>query len=177
MTQQSIVTHRLELLSLSADFIDAALAGHRAEAERLAGLTLPNEWPDEPDARFLRIRLGQLHTQPDWQEWLVRAIALKNGDRTMVGHIGFHGPPEVIGRAEMGYTVFPEFRRRGYAIEAAEALMEWARARHEITRFFVAISPDNSPSLAMAAKLGFARVGEQIDADDGLEYVFELSAP
>ena len=74
----------------------------------------------------------------------------------------------------MGYTVLPEYRSRGYAAEAALAMMEWARARHDIERFYLAISPDNSPSLAMAAKLGFTRSGDQMDQEDGLEYVFEL---
>lgn len=94
----------------------------------------------------------------------------------MIGHAGFHGPPEVIGRAEIGYTVMPEFRRRGFAQEAADGLMRWARREHGIERFFVSISPENAASLAMAARMGFKKVGEQIDEEDGLEYVFELVA-
>ena len=100
---------------------------------------------------------------------VVRAIG-----RPMAGHIGFHGPPDVVGRAEMGYTVFPPFRRQGYAMEAAKAMMEWARGRHGVTRFYLSISPENEASLAIAAKLGFRQVGEQIDEEDGLEIVFEL---
>jgi RimJ/RimL family protein N-acetyltransferase len=92
----------------------------------------------------------------------------------MVGHIGFHGPPQTIGRAELGYSVVPDHRRRGYAIESARAMMDWAALEHETRSFFVSIAPDNAPSLALATKLGFARVGEQIDEEDGLEYVFEL---
>jgi len=92
----------------------------------------------------------------------------------MAGYIGFHGPPHVIGRAEMGYTVRPKFLRQGYATEAAKAMIEWARLQHGVTRFYLSIAPDNEASLAMAAKLGFTQVGEQIDEEDGLELVFEL---
>jgi len=74
----------------------------------------------------------------------------------------------------MGYTVLPRFRRQGYAVEAAKAMMEWARIRHRLTRFYLSIGPDNAASLAMAGKLGFRQVGEQIDEEDGLELVFEL---
>jgi ribosomal-protein-alanine N-acetyltransferase len=95
----------------------------------------------------------------------------------MIGHIGFHGPPETIGRAELGYSVMPDHRRRGYAIEAARSLMDWAAREHDVTSFFVSIAPDNAASLALAAKLGFAQVGEQIDEQDGLGYVFELVRP
>jgi RimJ/RimL family protein N-acetyltransferase len=53
-------------------------------------------------------------------------------------------------------------------------MMRWALGGHGITRFRVSIAPDNAPSLALAAKLGFQRTGEQMDPEDGLEYVFEL---
>jgi RimJ/RimL family protein N-acetyltransferase len=46
---------------------------------------------------------------------------------------------------------------------------------HAINRFLVSISPDNEPSLALAEKMGFQRIGEQMDPEDGLEYVFELN--
>lgn len=160
---------------MSASFIEAVLAGHTAEAEAAGDFTLSCDWPDEHDARFLRLRLEQMQRDPRTQQWLVRAMVLPTAERPMIGHIGFHGPPEVIGRAELGYTVMPAFRRRGYAVEAAEAMMEWARTAHQVERFFVSISPDNGPSLAMAAKMGFTQVGEQMDDEDGLEYVFELA--
>lgn len=169
-----IQTHRLDLVSLSPDAIDAALAGRREETEALAGLRLPDDWPDERAARFLRMRLDQLRSDPEWQEWLARAMVLRTNTRPMAGYIGFHGPPDVIGRAEMGYAVLPHWRRRGYAMEATKALMDWARLHHGVARFFLSVAPDNGPSLAMAAKLGFRQVGEQIDEEDGLELVFEL---
>ena len=38
----------------------------------------------------------------------------------------------------------------------------------------VSIRPDNSPSLGLAAQLGFVRIGHHIDEVDGWEDVFEL---
>lgn len=174
MTVPSIHTARLDLISMSPAFIDALLAGRRDEAESEAGLILPDAWPDEDDVAFLRLRLDQMGKDPASQEWLARAMVLRTTGRRMVGYAGFHGPPEQIGRAELGYSVMPEVQRRGYATEAAEALMDWARRQHGVDRFFVSIGPDNAPSLAMAAKMGFTKIGEQIDEVDGLEYVFEL---
>ena len=174
MAVPPIRTERLDLVALSPAVLDAILAGRRGEAERLAGFLLPEDWPDEHDARFLQLRLGQLSSNPEWQEWLARAMVLRTPGRPMAGHIGFHGPPSVVGRAEMGYTVLQAFRRKGYATEAATAMIGWARAQHEVMRFYLSIAPDNDVSLAMAAKLGFRKVGEQIDEEDGLEFVFEL---
>ncbi len=174
MNVPAIRTARLELVSLSPAFIEALLAGQCAGADTEAGLILADGWPDEHDSRFLRRRLEQMRQDPESQQWLARAIVLRGPERLMIGHVGFHGLAETVGRAEMGYTVMPKFRRQGYAVEAAEGMMEWARREHGIKRFFVAIGPDNRPSLAMAAKMGFTKIGEQMDEEDGLEFVFEL---
>jgi ribosomal-protein-alanine N-acetyltransferase len=174
MAVPPISSERLDLVSMSPHFISAVLAGRRAEAERLGQLCVVDNWPDEADSRFLRLRLEQMQADPSVQVWLARAMVLRDPARTMAGHIGFHGPPEQVGRAELGYTVFPDFRRRGLATEAATTMMKWAQLNHGVERFVVSISPDNAPSLAMATKLGFTQIGEQIDEVDGLELVFEL---
>ena len=77
------------------------------------------------------------------------------------------------GAAEFGYTVFPPYRRRGYAREASIALMDWARQTHGVTRFIVSIRPDNVASQALAASLGFVRIGSHLDEVDGLEDILE----
>jgi len=99
---------------------------------------------------------------------------LRRSDGAFIGNIGFHGKPNAMGQAELGYGVEPQYRRQGYASEAALALIDWARHEHGIQRFVVSVSPTNKPSLGMAAKLGFQRIGTQIDEIDGEEYVFEL---
>lgn len=173
MRLPSIITPRLELVSLGPPFLDALLAGRPFIAEGIGGLSLPRGWPDEHDRRFLELRLNQMNSDPDSQQWLVRAmVSRRDALRPMIGHIGFHGAPQE-GVVEMGYTVFAQYRRQGYAEEAVLEMMRWAHEEHGIGRFRVSISPDNAPSLALAAKLGFEQTGEQMDPEDGLEYVFE----
>jgi RimJ/RimL family protein N-acetyltransferase len=69
--------------------------------------------------------------------------------------------------------VFTPWRRQGYATEAAAAVMRWAAEQHGVTRFIAAVRPDNLPSQRVVAKLGFRKVGEQMDDIDGIEDVFE----
>jgi len=159
---------------MSPAFIEALLAGRPAEAEAIGGFRPPEGWPDPHDERFLRLRLRQMAEDPTVQPWLMRAMVPRNGERGMLGHIGFHGRPDGRGAAELGYTVLPPYRRRGYALEAALGLMDWARREHGVRLFRLSIAPDNAPSLAMAAKMGFRLAGEQMDEEDGLELVFEL---
>ena len=80
-----------------------------------------------------------------------------------------------VNRQRARYAVFPDFHGHGYAIEAAAALIGWARARHNVRRFIASIDPDNEASLAIVRRLGFVQTGEQWDDEDGLELVFELA--
>jgi [ribosomal protein S5]-alanine N-acetyltransferase len=171
-------TPRLDLVPMTPAFMEAVLAGRLAEAEDALGAELPPGPPDAAAHRFLTQRLAQLQKDPDVQRWLARAIVQRDGVRVMVGNVGFHGPPGVNAtdneRAlEIGYGILPEHQRQGYAIEAVEALIGWARTQG-VYHFIAAVAPDNEPSLAIIRKLGFVRTGEQIDPEDGLEHVFEL---
>ena len=123
--------------------IDAIVDG----AAQRAGLSVPEGWPDAHDDRFLRLRRAQ-------------RAAGRDGSST-------------AGALEVGYTIFEAYRGRGYATEAVAALIAWAGHEHGVLHFFAAVAPDNAPSLAVVARLGFVRSGEQWDDEDGLEHVFE----
>ena len=108
--------------------------------------------------------------------WYVYAIVLEG---RMIGHIGFHGPPGSNARkdpeaVEIGYTVFSDFRRKGYATEAVRALIGWTREQG-VERIIASIEPDNAPSLALVRRFGFREVGRHWDDEDGEELEFELS--
>ena len=164
-----IRTEQLELVPLDADSMEALLGG------RALRFAVPEDWPDEHDARFVRLRLRQLREQPERSEWPVYAIVLGG---SMVGHIGYHGPPGVNSRrdadaVEVGYTVFPEYRRQGLATEAVRAVIADTRGRG-IARVIASVAPDNEPSLALVRRLGFVEVGRHWDDEDGDELEFEL---
>lgn len=164
-----IRTERLELVPLGAASIEALLDG------RPLPFAVPADWPDEHDARFLRLRLRQLREHPERIRWPVYAIV---HDSELVGHIGYHGPPGVNARrdaeaVEVGYTIFPEHRRQGLATEAVRAVIADAQARG-IGRVVASVAPDNEPSLALVRRLGFVEVGRHWDEEDGDELELEL---
>ena len=174
-----ISTPRLDLVPMTPDFLRASLAGDLRQAEQIIGLLLPASWPEHRSAAERRLK--QLEKDPSLQPWLTRAMALRSRG-AMIGNIGFHDAPgadEIVeaisaGAVEFGYGVEPEFRRQGYAEEASRALMNWASTSHGVTNFIVSISPDNLASQALAAKLGFVRIGSHIDEVDGPEDILEL---
>lgn len=172
MPSDIVRTRRLELVSLGADCLSALLEDDATRAAEIAGVDAPEGWPGERDARWVNIRLGELRADAAIEPWLLRAMRI-HGERTMVGHIGFHGYPDASGVAELGYTVFEPYRRRGHATEAIRGLMHWASETHGVRRFRLSIAPHNAPSLALARKLDFVQTGSHIDEEDGLELIFE----
>jgi RimJ/RimL family protein N-acetyltransferase len=173
----SISSERLDLIPMTPAFLRASLSQNIHEAERELQISLPEEWPNQY-SELLSIRLKQLEEEPTLQPWLLGAMKLR-GKGFMVGHIGFHSAPGAdylrlfSSGVEFGFSVFPTFRRQGYAREAAVSLMQWARRTHDVTRFVMSIRPDNIPSQGLAEQLGFVRVGSHIDEVDGLEEILE----
>ncbi|MEA2499515.1 MAG: [ribosomal protein S5]-alanine N-acetyltransferase [Actinomycetota bacterium] len=175
MEVEPVVTERLEMVSLSPDVLTALLDGRRSEAETAMGLRFPEEWPGELMWLF-RLRIEQMHEDPSTQPWLLRAIVLRGSGGMVIGHINFHEPP-IDGAVEIGYTIEPAHRRRGYATEAVLGMFRWAEEAQPVQRFIASVSPDNAPSLGLISNLGFVQTGVQWDERDGEELVFELVWP
>lgn len=158
---------------MTPEFMHASLANERALAAGLVGAALPETWPGRT-ARTMRYRLAQLEQDPASLAWLLRAVVLRAPLRNVIGHIGFHAPPDRRGAVEVGYTIEAEYRRQGYAFEAVQALFGWAEREHDTHHFVASIAPSNVASLGLARKLGFVQTGSQWDEEDGEELVFEL---
>jgi ribosomal-protein-alanine N-acetyltransferase len=157
-------------------FLEAVLADRREEAAALLEIELPDEFPSQGERGFLGLRLRQMHEDARFQQWCPHAVVL---DGLMIGHAGFHGPPgsnsaQTADAVEYGYKIFVAWRGRGYATQAATMLMDLADEWAGIRRFVLSVSPDNEPSLAIVRKFGFVKTGEQMDEEDGLEWIFEL---
>jgi RimJ/RimL family protein N-acetyltransferase len=160
---------------IDPEVVRLLIRGDRPGAQKMAARTFPDEFPTADDlAGFLPIQLKRMEADPHRRDWMARLMISHQGE--VIGHCGFHGPPDAIGRAEIGYTVFEQFRGRGFATEAAQALTQWAFAQGE-ERVFASVSPDNAPSLAVIRHLGFVQVGSQEDEVDGLELVFAIERP
>ncbi|MDI3407926.1 GNAT family N-acetyltransferase [Streptomyces cavernicola] len=166
---------RVRLAELSGGAMSALLDGDLAGAARIAGVPLTEYFMTDPARWLWRFRLDQMAADPGGARWMVRQ-AVVGDEGLVVGHAGFHGPPDAAGMVEVGYSVAPDFRRRGYARATLAELLRRAAAEPEVTTVRAAIAPDNAASLATIAGFGFVEVGEQWDEEDGLELVFEVPA-
>jgi ribosomal-protein-alanine N-acetyltransferase len=134
----------------------AALPGDREEASRILGATLPPGWP-LPD--LLDVLPLQAATSPETESFGVW-VMIERDSGSVVGDIGFMGPPDETGSVEVGYSVIPDRRRRGYATEAARAIVEWALSQPGVQLIVAGCDRDNDPSIRTLERLGFHRTGE-----------------
>jgi ribosomal-protein-alanine N-acetyltransferase len=171
-----IQTPRLILRLMNEEVTTACLAGDLDSAALLLGVSIPNDLLHQPAG--LECGREELAMDPHYRPWSMRAIILSQ-TRTMVGLTRFHSRPDpeyLHGYArdavEVGYCIFTDYRRRGYATEAVRAFMRWAQSVFGTRRFIAAVSSDNQPSLRLIARFGFAQVGTEVDDHDGIELVF-----
>jgi [ribosomal protein S5]-alanine N-acetyltransferase len=151
----------------------AALAeGDLAGASSAAGVPLTSYFTT-PDAVWLwQLRIEDIAANPQNAEWIARA-AVAEPANVVVGHAGFHGPPDAAGMVEIGYSVDPAYRRQGYATAMLRELLARAAGEPDIKTVRATISPYNTASLATIAGFGFTGNGVQWDDEDGLELIFE----
>ena len=174
-SDETITSARLELPLLSLAQLDLIAAGDVQPVATELGAALSPEWLE--DVRWLAgLRANQLRERPQDRPWLLRPIVRREPGlpAEAIGYLNFHSAPDQHGMAEVGYTLLPAARGRGYAIEAVRAAFDWARRDHGVRRFRASVAPDNERSLNLIGKLGFVQIGEQWDERDGLELVFEL---
>jgi len=170
-------TERLNLVSLSISALRSFLSGDRAGAAGAGGFHVPADC-SLLGKKWVQHRIGLIEADSLQHPWMYRAMVRKT-DHLMVGFISFHHKapdPDLVEfspfAAELGYTVDSGFRRQGYAKESVKAMIDWAGREHGVSTFILSISPTNTASLALAGALGFTKVGERMDEDDGLEYTF-----
>jgi len=167
---------------MGVDVMRAIVDGRRDDAAEHLGFDIHADMFGEDGGaptHFLRM----LESDPSFAPWGPRAMVLAD-ENFAIGHIGFHTSPNrpylesYFGQGvEMGYTVFADYRRHGYASEAITALAGWANAEHDVENIVISVCVANAPSLALAKKLGFTKVGEHQDEIDGLEIVLSVSTP
>ena len=61
---------------------------------------------------------------------------------------------------EIGWTIFPRFRRRGIAREAARAALDHGFAKHDVKRVIAHVDAPNIASVRVCESLGMSLEGE-----------------
>jgi RimJ/RimL family protein N-acetyltransferase len=141
-------TERLVLREWRAADFDVLAAFYADEEvmKFLGGVMEPNDaW------RALAVLIGHWQLR-GYGVWAVE----RKTDGALVGRVGMihpHGWPGL----EVGWTLGRPYWGQGYAVEAAAAALRYAFLTQPVARIISCIDPDNTPSQAVALRLGETR--------------------
>lgn len=146
---------------------------------RTENLLLRPGWVDDAPAltaAFAREDVVMSLARAPWPYRLDDAVAYLSRERSsyeadLLVYLRTPGAPRLIGgvgiadrggESELGYWIVPSRWRRGFATEAARAVIDAARDSLRITRLVSGHFVDNPASGAVLRKLGFRPTGQEL---------------
>lgn len=157
-------TERLVLRACTPAIVLADLERDFTALAELLSARVPAAWPpDLWSEAALRHLLAWMASDPaddGWGAWYVT----RRDDPMLLGTVGLKGRPR-DGTAEIGYTFVAEAHGKGYATEAARALVDWAFTHADVRRVCAQTLPDHGPSLGVMRRLGFTYAGPGSEGD------------
>jgi ribosomal-protein-alanine N-acetyltransferase len=121
--------------------------------------------------------LAALENASGADPWRFGFALVHRENRMVIGNAGFTGAPDAEGIVEIAYGVVPDFQGRGYATEAAEALVMWARENGRVAVARAHTLPQRNASTRVLEKCGFRFVEEFTHPTDGLIWRWEKQVP
>lgn len=91
--------------------------------------------------------------------------ALKDTDKA-VAYLGIM-KPSIFPETELGWMTTPQGEGKGYAFEAANAVLDWAYLSHNMPTLVSYIDPENARSITLAERLGAFHDMDAKAAHDG----------
>jgi [ribosomal protein S5]-alanine N-acetyltransferase len=159
-------TDRLVLVAATLAHLDAELVSP-FELGALLQARVPESWPpgeyDRTAVEFFRARLLENPEAVGWLGWY--ALHQPDTDRppVVVGSGGYFGPPSSEGTVEIGYSMVPEFRGKGFATELVQALLGRAFSVPGISQVIAHTHPENIGSVTVLERCGFSVSGPGLE--------------
>jgi RimJ/RimL family protein N-acetyltransferase len=167
MNVEPIQTKNLKLIPYSPQHILAMIEG-------VDGFTRSFGWPPANGLRDFYVSnevspqwLTQLRTATEADVWRHGFAVVHLGSGHVIGAAGFKGPPDADGATEIAYGIVPDYQDRGYATEAATALVEFALKSRSVRIARAHTLAQKNASTRVLTKCGFEFVAEFNDPEDG----------
>jgi RimJ/RimL family protein N-acetyltransferase len=131
---------------------------------------------DDQRAQLSADWLAQLD-RPGVDSWTLGFSIVSRATGKVIGGCGFKGPLGIDGSVEIAYGIVSEEQGRGYATEAAGALVTHAFAFDDVRLVLAHTLSNSNASARVLRKCGFQAIGEVIDPEDGLVWRWERTRP
>jgi ribosomal-protein-alanine N-acetyltransferase len=144
-----------------------ALLTSPEEYEKLSGMRIAEDVRDfllsAAPQFFARL---QTATEPD--PWKIGFAIVHKIDIVMIGMCGFAAPPDSDGVVEVGYGIAPSYQGKGYASEAAQALVDFASRDPRVRTIRAHTLMQTNASSRVLEKCGFKKTGGMLDPENNL---------
>ena len=151
-------TENLILYPLTTNLIEKILNNKITEYSTTEWLTEDNRvlltWMKDELYCFLPPKLG-------FTSW----IFIEKSTNQVIGDGGYKGNPNPTGEVEIGYEIIESKRKKGYATEAINALIDWGITKPEIKCITAKCHENNIASQNLLQKLQFAWVDKEDETD------------
>ena len=110
-------------------------------------------------------------TAPD--PWRFGFAIVHRIGNVVIGLCGFAGPQDSDGLVEIAYSISPDYQGRGFATEAATALVDFASSSGRVRTVCAYTLPEMTASTRVLEKCGFRKTGEIFDSENHLVWRWE----
>jgi [ribosomal protein S5]-alanine N-acetyltransferase len=173
--EDDIRTERLRLAAWTPENIDALIDRDAQRLNELLDARFPEPLRPTPETDDVLLYFRNLlATDQLARAWPARYM-IRLDDQMVVGSIGTGFPTGDPPTSVMGYGVYPEFEGMGYASEAAQGLVAWAFQHPSVAVVRATIHSQNIGSRRVATKAGLRQTSQQVNTDDGLLDVWEIT--
>jgi RimJ/RimL family protein N-acetyltransferase len=165
----------IELRAYSAEHLLALLESeetfHRSFGLRAASGLRDFYFSGEVSPKWLE----QLRTASGADPWTYGFAVVVPTVGQVIGSAGFKGPPDAAGMVEVAYAIVPVWQGKGCATAALGKLIAFASADDQVRVLRAHTLPENNASTRVLAKIGFTKLGEVVDPEDGRVWRWERS--
>ena len=156
MPARELSTDRLRLGPLTIDHARRVVDGNR-QPEWAAG------YPTDGDREICALLVAAYDAGGVADDELCHRVVVDAATGTVIGGIGFVGPPTDAGEIAVGYGLAEEWRGRGLATEALRAIVRLASSDDRVRAVIADTTTDNVASVRVLEKSGFEQVGRDGD--------------
>ncbi len=152
MSVSNIETERLILMPMTHKMMHTLIENNTDEVTKL-GLQLHEKWPRQDTLDILWFLKDLIKSDEDISGFDIWMVIKKDGMQ-IIGDAGFKGKPDDDGKIEIGFGLVDDEQKKGYGLEAARGLMDWASQQQGVKTILAECLLDNVGSIKVLTRCG-----------------------
>lgn len=144
-------TERLYLREQTRQILEELIKQSREEQLVFFGL----ENTSQLNVELQKINTKLINNKTNWVKWDI----IEKSSNNVIGSCLYHNWEIEHKRAELGYSLYDQYRKKGFMRESINKIIEYGFYKMKLNRIEAFISPNNIPSIKLIKSLGFKQEG------------------